>query len=337
MITADIANDATYACSAIAALLVVARLIVSKFQPKTFDVSFFVALFGLCAIVGRVIVTYYVLKLGTANDVIAKMKTTKVTLDAEDLANIKAGSILSLVVRILTTSSLWSMNLLLLLLYRRFVAHLPWMKHAIRGTWIFIVVSWMAVVATTFLECRPFHLYWQISPAPGNCVKAYSQTMVQCISNIVTDVILMAISVPILFIQGSRTSHKVRIFGLISLGAFCIIVTCLRLTYIFKAGSLQATRTFWASISILVATVVANAPVIYGSLKIMRRGKSTTYAYGYGTTHMRTGGVATMPGDEEKLDGITKKTVVTVQPEEEGKDSDDIPLRPMGRSSIIMA
>ncbi|KAG8626354.1 hypothetical protein KVT40_005299 [Elsinoe batatas] len=171
-------------------------------------------------------------------------------------------------------------------------------------------------------------------PAPGNCVKAYSQTMVQCISNIVTDVILMAISVPILFIQGSRTSHKVRIFGLIALGAFCIVITCLRLTYIFKAGSLQATRTFWASISILVASVVANAPVIYGSLKIMRRGKTSTYAYGYGTTNMRTGGVATMPGDEEKGGGITK-TIVTVQGDNESKTSDDIPLQPMHRNSVV--
>ncbi|KAF4550069.1 Hypothetical protein D9617_18g032600 [Elsinoe fawcettii] len=311
MITADVANNATYVCCGMAALLVVARLIVSKFQPRMFDISFFIALFGLVSIIAKVIVTYFVLQLGTASDVLSRMKAGPVHLTETDLAHIHAGSVLSLVGRVLTTTSLWSMNLLLLLLYRRFVAHLPWMKYAIRGSVIFIGASFVLVTLATFLECRPFHLYWQLSPQPGQCVKGYLQTTLQCVTNIITDLVIMGISVPILFIQGSRTSYKIRIVGLIMLGAFCIIVTCLRLAYIYKAGSLQPTRTFWASISILMATIVANAPVIYGSLKIMRRGKETSH-YGYGTTNHRTAVTAlTNRGEEEK--GITKQTVTVVE------------------------
>ncbi|PNS17166.1 hypothetical protein CAC42_7220 [Sphaceloma murrayae] len=330
MITADIANYTTYACSAIAALLIIVRLVVSKFQPKLLDISFFIAIFGLAAIVARVIVTYYVLKLGTASDVLAKMKNTTTTdLDAEDLKNIKKGSILSLFARILTTCIIWSMNLLLLLLYRRLVAHLPWVKHAITGTFVFIALSYFAVIAATFLECRPFHLYWQISPAPGACVNAYSQTMVQCLANVITDLILMGISIPILFIQGSRATHRARIFGLIALSAFCIVVTCVRLTYVFEGGSFQETRVFWASISVAVAALVANAPVIYGSLKIMQRSKRTTYAYGdgYGMANPRAKGTADMMlEDVERMDGITKHTSIAVS---HIKAGDDVPLLPM--------
>ncbi|KAF2218350.1 hypothetical protein BDZ85DRAFT_105451 [Elsinoe ampelina] len=87
------------------------------------------------------------------------------------------------------------MGLLLLLLYRRFIAHLPWMKYAIRGSIAFILGSFVLVTLATFLQCRPFHLYWQLNPQPGQCVKGYLQTTIQCVTNIITDLIIMGIDV----------------------------------------------------------------------------------------------------------------------------------------------
>ncbi|KAF2222462.1 hypothetical protein BDZ85DRAFT_313418 [Elsinoe ampelina] len=316
MISSTDSTNANNICSALTLLILMTRLSLSKLQQKPMDLSFFICLFALCCVTARIPITHYVLQYGTASDIAAKLKLNPKILETTNLAHVRIGSILSLTTRILLTSVLWSMNLVLLLLYRRFIAHLPWMKHAITASWIFMAVSYIAVVAATFLECRPFSLWWQIQPSPGTCVKAYYQTVIQCVSNIVVDVVLMLISVPLLFIQGSSVRQKMRIGGLISLGLFCIIVTCLRLGYIFVQGSLQPTRSFWGSIQLLMATAVANAPVLYGSVNLFKRKGKTSY--GYGATGPQTG-TARVTGQqrtmfEEEKDGvIVKQTVVTLE------------------------
>lgn len=133
----------------------------------------------------------------------------------------------------------------------------------------------------TFLECHPFHKYWQITPPPGKCVKAYVQLFLQCISNIVLDVFLLIISYPLLAVsfQGqSNWSQKLRVGLLLILGLFCTVVTCVRVAYVLKARSYQPVRSFWASIQILVATFVANTPTIYGCLRVVGRRKSEQQA-----------------------------------------------------------
>ncbi|KAF4551965.1 Hypothetical protein D9617_11g008120 [Elsinoe fawcettii] len=316
MIDSTTSNNANNVCSALATLILIARLALSKLQHKPIDLSFFICLFALSCIIARIPVTYYILQYGTASDLAAKLKTNPNALKTANMDHVRIGSLLSLTTRILLTSVLWSMNLVLLLLYRRFISHLPWMKHAITASWIFMAASYLAVVLATFLECRPFALWWQVTPSPGTCVKAYYQTVIQCVSNIVVDVVLMLISVPLLFIQGSSLRQKFRIGGLISLGLFCIIVTCLRLGYIFVQGSLQPTRSFWGSVSMLVATAVANAPVLYGSVNLFKRKKQTSY--GYGATGPQTG-TAKVTGqqrtvvEDEKDGAIVKQTVVTLE------------------------
>ncbi|KAF2153770.1 hypothetical protein K461DRAFT_276820 [Myriangium duriaei CBS 260.36] len=309
-ITAHAANVTTYVCSAIAGSLLIARLVASKFQPKPFDVSFWIALIGLLVLLARVVLTYYVLKLDTASDILAKKHNN--TLTSEDLSRLKLGSILSLLLRLLLTTHLWAMNLLLLLLYRRFIRHLQWMKHVITATWLFIGISYVGVILATFLECRPFHLYWQVDPNPGSCVKEYVQITVQGVTNILIDLILMAVSLPIVFVQAHRTAHRIKLTLLISLGLFCIIITALRLAYTFQSGSLQPARTFWASVSVLAATFVANAPVLYGSFQLRKREKLSSRAYAAGNhslrTRSRTNPTGTYLADDELA--IVKHTVV---------------------------
>ncbi|KAG8629842.1 hypothetical protein KVT40_001461 [Elsinoe batatas] len=277
MISSTDSTNANNICSALTLLILIARLSLCKLQQEPMDLSFFICLFALCCVTARMPV-----------------------LETTNLAHVRIGSILSLTTRILLTSVLWSMNL----------------KHAITASWIFMAVSYIAVVAATFLECRPFSLWWQIQPSPGTCVKAYYQTVIQCVDNVVVDVVFMLISVPLLFIQGSSMKQKIRIGGLISLGLFCIIVTCLRLGYIFVQGSLQPTRSFWGSIQLLMATVVANAPVLYGSVNLFKRKGKTSY--GYGATGPQTG-TARVTGqqrtvvEEEKDGAIVKQTVVTLE------------------------
>ncbi|KAF4547840.1 Hypothetical protein D9617_35g089910 [Elsinoe fawcettii] len=312
MIDSTTATNTSYACSGLALLLLAGRMLAARTQPKPFDLSFFVASFAFVAIVARMVVSKYALHYGTINDY------TKVAPTPEIIDRIRTGTVYTLSLRILLTSILWSQCLLLLLLYRRFVAHLPWMKHAINATYLFTALTFVSVVLACFLECRPISLFWQLSATPSTCVKAIVQISLQCIGNVIIDAMLIALSVPVLFIKGGSTTQRLRLAGLFSLGIFCIVINCIRLYYSFKDKSAQPTRTFWASIALLTSTFVANAPTLYGSIRLWRgEKKSSKGNSGYQNTNpTRTTAVnATVLERGEKQDEekqIAVETVVTV-------------------------
>lgn len=63
--------------------------------------------------------------------------------------------------------SLWLQKLVLLDVYRRLLSNLPYEKVT---TYTFLVVFFATYVAcqiSTFIECKPFHLYYQVVPDPG--------------------------------------------------------------------------------------------------------------------------------------------------------------------------
>ncbi|KAF4547886.1 Hypothetical protein D9617_34g040660 [Elsinoe fawcettii] len=315
-ITHDEAQIANYVCVALTVLILACRLFASKFQPKPFDAAFFVVVFGVVVLIGRLITTYFTLTFDTGADAVHAAAEGHAFEDAK-LVHIKEGTIFSLINRVLETTFWWSQSVVLLLLYGRLVSHVKWSGKAIWATWIFILVSYLAVVVTIFLECTPFSRYWQVNPSPGQCVKGYKQTLIQCLSNIVIDILLIGIAVPVVFIQGRQTIQRVRIGALIALGIFCTVVTCVRLAYIFSQGSLQATRSFWAGIQIVASGFVANAPIIYGSLKLWRKewlkSKSGGASYAMTNTGGMTGkgtrgDVKSIPADQVN---ITRTYVVT--------------------------
>jgi hypothetical protein len=63
--------------------------------------------------------------------------------------------------------SLWLQKLVLLDLYRRLILDLPYEKWLIRCYLFVLFVTYTIVQVFTFSECKPFHLYWQVVPAPG--------------------------------------------------------------------------------------------------------------------------------------------------------------------------
>ncbi|KAG8626009.1 hypothetical protein KVT40_006410 [Elsinoe batatas] len=320
MFDADQATAASYACSAVAAAILVLRLIAARQQPNPFDASFFITVFSLVIVIVRLVVSKYALQYGTVNDYTGKVLTDEI------LERIRLGTILTLTLRILLTTILWAMCLLLLLLYRRFIAHIYWMKPAILATAALIGVTYLAVVFATFLECRPLHKFWQVSPPPGQCVKALVQVSLQCIGNIIIDFALIGISVPVLFIHGSSSAQRVKLAVLFSLGIFCVVVNCLRLFYTFQQKSAQPARTFWASIAIVVSAFVANAPVIYGSFRLKKAKKtsSSKTQSRRGITTVEVDNMEMNLVDREDLeykDGITKHTVFSVD-RQEADDTD---------------
>jgi hypothetical protein len=266
------AKVANWVSIALAIIILLVRFISGHYYRKSlFDTTALVILVSIAILIARIVVSNYVLEYGTADDILLEQN---IQYDTLDLEKIKVGSILSLFSRLLITTLYWLQCVLLLLFYSRLLMHIYWVKTCVRVTWVVMGASYVAVVLTTFLECRPFRLYWQIRPDPGLCARAYVQLFVQCICNIVIDILLLTISYPVLKTRGQEWWQKCQLGLLYLLGTFCIIITCIRVAYIHGSDSAQPARSFWASTQGVISTFVANAPSIYGHLKLRLRKKA---------------------------------------------------------------
>lgn len=271
MFTATQAKHANYACAALSLVVLLTRAAVTKRRQKTLDFAFWLVAISILTVITRIVVVYYYLLYGTASDAVNSAHY----FDTHDLAKVATGSKLSLVARVLITASCWLQVCLLLLFYSNLyiMQGLRWVHITINLTWIATAATFLAVILATLLECRPLHLYWQVSPDPGVCVKGYVQLLVQGIGNIALDLMLLVISYPIIFCKGRSVGQHFRVGLLFVLGTFSIIVTILRLVSVFDSNSAQPTRSLWASVQMVVSTFVANAPTIYGELKVRKRRK----------------------------------------------------------------
>lgn len=163
---------------------------------------------------------------------------------------------------------LWSLKGSLLVLYSRLTAGLD--RHygiRIRVGYVFVVVSYLAVIMNLMLGCRPFHRYWQIDPDPGNvCQPAVANEIVWIYYafNVTTDIYLLTIPLPMLFISTMKLWRKIGLMLLFSGGTLVIVCATVRCVIIYtnpiegaqNAGSWAVRETF-------VATVTTNLPIVY--------------------------------------------------------------------------
>lgn len=76
------------------------------------------------------------------------------------------------------------MKFCLLLFYKRLTANVHQYQIIHQIIFAMMGLSYIVVQISNFIECRPFHLYWQVVPPAGGCEKAQLQLFVVGIINI---------------------------------------------------------------------------------------------------------------------------------------------------------
>ncbi|RAH70211.1 uncharacterized protein BO66DRAFT_392013 [Aspergillus aculeatinus CBS 121060] len=141
------------------------------------------------------------------------------------------------------------------------------MARRIRLAYVFIAGTYLAVILSILLGCRPLHRNWQIHPDPGNyCQPAVSQidVYVTVTLNVVTDVYLISIPFPILFKARLPWREKLELVVLFSGGLFVMAAGILRCVLIVTAGANGASQAgSWACRETFVAVLIGNLPMIY--------------------------------------------------------------------------
>ncbi|XXH01068.1 hypothetical protein Hte_007419 [Hypoxylon texense] len=168
---------------------------------------------------------------------------------------------------------LWSLKASLLVFYMRLTAGLN-RTYTIRiyVGFALLIASFMTILLNLFLGCRPFHKYWQIYPDPGNvCQPAVSNEViwVYLSMNVITDLYLISIPVPMLWQSSLKPAKKIGLIILFSGGLFVVACAILRCALIVTdpvngaqlAGSWAVRETF-------VAVVTTNLPMIFPLFKV---------------------------------------------------------------------
>lgn len=232
--------------------------------------------------------------------------------------------------------------------YRRLYQNLRFEKIVVTSILVIFFGTYAACQISTFVECTPIELYWQLVPDPGmfslfllslsqtcspkhwpshgsnhkltfegnllgSCVKAQLQLIVVGVTNIVTDFILLMLPLPIVFQMLSATwQRKVQLVALFMLGIFVIIITAVRLPINHDQADSQLSRTTWASVELVVAAFVVNAPTLYGLWNKRRQESKLTASshvtgpgmYGLGTsrTHRKLRDEESSGGDSYEMD-----------------------------------
>ncbi|KAK2757622.1 hypothetical protein FQN54_004591 [Arachnomyces sp. PD_36] len=173
------------------------------------------------------------------------------------------------------TTILWLSKLCMAFSYFRLTPGLLYIMRRIKFGIALICVTYVAAIFSSFMSCLPIEKNWQIYPDPGNfCQPAISKVRVYVVAilNVVTDLYIMMIMLPLIWKAKLRISKKIFLFILFGGGIFIITASIVRAVVILnspKTGTLQA--GLWACRESFVAIVVTNLPPIYPQIRRLTR------------------------------------------------------------------
>ncbi|KAH6635540.1 hypothetical protein B0J18DRAFT_50498 [Chaetomium sp. MPI-SDFR-AT-0129] len=261
----------TIFCAVIIALRVVGRFIRTE---KLFreDKTAALALVPLFLRMGCV---HVILIYGTNNAILEGAGFSDEELHQRSIA-----SGLVLLSRVLYAATLWILKYAILEFFKRLKVTwrrtYDWALMFIRG---FLVTTFIAVVISDLAECQPFSNYWQVLPDPGGqCRQGYAQLLTMAVCNVITDLLLVMVPIPVILSSSMSAARKFQLVLLFCLSLAPVAVTIYRVPHIIDQHGSQRTRSLYASVELLFATAAANALVL-GSFVRDRGVKKKRFKY----------------------------------------------------------
>jgi hypothetical protein len=193
------------------------------------------------------------------------------------------GSKLILVVENCQILVIWGTKACLLIMYLRFTTFRK-ENFAIKAVAAYVVISFVVMeILYLGVWCRPFHNYWWVMiitihlckpsrvlivplravPTPDpQCDTAINHLITNAVFNISSDVIMLALGIPMFARIQIPLSKKIPLVGIFSLGIFVIIAAVLNKYYSFTAP-FDDDWVFWYVRESATAIIVANLPFVW--------------------------------------------------------------------------
>lgn len=124
-------------------------------------------------------------------------------------------------------------------------------------------MTWLALVLTVSLSCRPYHENWQIRPLPGpQCTFRTQNFWTLVVLNVVSDAAIMAIPVPILWNLRVSPLRKLGITLLLCSGLFIISTAIVRAVVTIGGTASVININRWGFRETAVGVCAVTAPVL---------------------------------------------------------------------------
>ncbi|KAJ5773854.1 hypothetical protein N7457_008750 [Penicillium paradoxum] len=208
---------------------------------------------------------------GLTNSYMTPEQRAALDPNSVEWSNRVAGSKVQIIGWSLYAAILWLVKFSLAVFYSQLASNLS--PTRVRFAYLILVVSYIATALNILLSCQPFHKYWQINPDPGNiCNPSNSRVwvLVTVILNILTDVYLLCIPLPLLWTVNIDLRRKIPLMALFSGATFVMIAGIIRAVTIMSNspnGALEGSK--WACRETFVSIIVSNLPIIQ---PIIRKG-----------------------------------------------------------------
>ncbi|KAH8649010.1 hypothetical protein BGZ61DRAFT_469630 [Ilyonectria robusta] len=272
-----------WVCNSLALILFISRLSLRKWRRQDFTKGDYWTMTAAVWVIVRMTISYPILKYGTSL-ALTDQQRERMDFTEKEIHYLVMNSKLNLLLRVVLISLLWSLKMvvldLIMLLFRR-----HWYEHWILWSfYVIFLVTYLLSFMSVFVECRPFKLYWQIYPNPGQCIKGNLWLLIYEVGNIVTDAMLLIPPFTVIFRAKITIAKRLQLSALFSLGLFLLIVSVVRIMQGSGNTKIQLNRTLWASLETLVASIVATIPALYTMIRQHKSSQSSGYEMsGYGT------------------------------------------------------
>lgn len=200
----------------------------------------------------------------TSSNLIDPNDHTKLT--AENIRERIYGSKWVLVVEQMQIITIWTTKSCLLLMYNRLTMSLK-QNLAVK------IVAGYAAFGLVLMEilylgvwCRPFTEYWAVPPDSVQCSAATNHLITNAVLNISSDIMIIAIPMPIFLKSQLPGKRKAVLIGVFALGAFTILSAILNKFYSFNEP-FGSNWTFWYIRESSTALITANLPYIWTLLR----------------------------------------------------------------------
>ncbi|CAI6236057.1 unnamed protein product [Periconia digitata] len=248
----------------------------------------YLMVFAGCLYAGEVTCAYFVAEMTRQQRAANRPRATPRLFDRESAGKIFLAGWLTY------TALIWTLKTCILLFYSRLTqnVHINNMRLRIRIGAFALAITFVSLVCVILLVCSPLQPEWQNGPHPGGTCRgssANSNTYVMLVFNVLTDVYLMYLPIPVIWAAKLDLKRK---FGLTALFAGAVVTAVfgfLRCISIVTSPGLEGASVagLWSARESCTAVIVTNIPLIYPyvnqlrhSIKAAASRSGTGYGYG---------------------------------------------------------
>ncbi|KAL5121590.1 hypothetical protein ACEQ8H_000662 [Pleosporales sp. CAS-2024a] len=191
------------------------------------------------------------------------------SLTAHDLDRRRYGSKIVVVVEQAQIAVIWACKTTLLTMYHRLTRTARHSENlAIKLLSAYVALGFVVMEILYFaVWCRPITEYWAVpEPSSSQCNALINHRITKAVFNLSSDIIMLAIALPMLIRSMLPMKRKLILCGIFSLGIFVIIASMLNSYYSFK-NPYRQTWIFWYVRESSTAILVANLPYTWTILR----------------------------------------------------------------------